>query len=126
MLQSMRSKGIYLAISSSQTNILRNADQLIKEINSDLKSYDEMIADISSDEPFLRSEMDFRRKLLLKINEANRILSTDEVIFLFCASLILCNSYDPTICMILKSDASCHNAQLPMTFMKNSVNHYYF
>ncbi len=92
MLQSMRSKGIYLAISSSQTNILRNADQLIKEINSDLKSYDEMIADISSDEPFLRSEMDFRRKLLLKINEANRILSTDEVIFLFCASLILCNS----------------------------------
>ena len=60
----MKSKGTYLAF-SSLTNIRRNADQLIKEINSDLKSYDEMIADISSDEPFLRSEMDFKRKLLL-------------------------------------------------------------
>ena len=38
-----------------------------------------MIADISTDEPFMRSEMDLRRKLLLKIHEANRILSDDEV-----------------------------------------------
>jgi len=58
---------------------IRNADQLIKDINSDLKSYEEMIADISTDEPFMRSEMDLRRKLLLKVHEANRILSDDEV-----------------------------------------------